>query len=38
VKCMRDKENPFDKYKDLTQENWERFVTKCESEDFVVNS
>jgi hypothetical protein len=31
VKCLRDKKNPLDKFKDLTQEVWERFVTKCES-------
>jgi hypothetical protein len=38
VKCLRNKRNPFDTFKDLTQEKRERFVTKCESEDFVVNN
>jgi hypothetical protein len=38
VKILREKKNPFDKFKELTQEDWERFVTKCESTDFVANS
>jgi hypothetical protein len=37
VKCWRNKKDPFHTYKDLTEEVWENFVTKCESEDFVVN-
>jgi hypothetical protein len=28
VKILKE-ENPFEKFKDLTQEEWERFVTKC---------
>jgi hypothetical protein len=35
---LREKENPFSKFKELTQEDWERFDTKCELVDFVVNS
>jgi hypothetical protein len=31
--CLRNKKNHFDMYKDLTQEDLERFVTKCESAD-----
>jgi hypothetical protein len=38
VKCLRDKKNSFDKFKDLTQEDRERFVAKCKSENFAVNS
>jgi hypothetical protein len=25
-------------YKDLSEEDWARFVEKCESENFVINS
>jgi hypothetical protein len=38
VTCLRKKQNPFEKFKDLKEEDWERFVTKCESLEFVVNS
>jgi hypothetical protein len=38
VKCWRNKKDPFHTYKDLTEEVWENFVTKCESEDFVENN
>jgi hypothetical protein len=38
VKIWRDQDNPFDKYKDLSKENWTRFVEKCKSKNFVVNS
>jgi hypothetical protein len=38
VKIWRDKDSPFDMYKDLSKEDWTRFVEKCESENFVVNS
>jgi hypothetical protein len=37
VMCLRKKQNPFEKFKDL-KEDWERFVAKCESPEFVVNS
>jgi hypothetical protein len=37
VKCWRNKMNPFNTYKDL-REDWERFILKCESEDFAANS
>jgi hypothetical protein len=37
VTCLRKKQNPFKKFKDL-KEDWERFVAKCESPEFVVNS
>jgi hypothetical protein len=32
------KQNPFEKFKDLKEEDWKRFVAKCESPKFVVNS
>jgi hypothetical protein len=38
VTCLRKKQNPFEKFKDLKEEDWERFVAKCESPEFVVNS
>jgi hypothetical protein len=38
VKIWRDLDTPFDKYKDVSKEDWVRFVEKCESENFVVNS
>jgi hypothetical protein len=36
--CLKKKQNPFEKFKDLKEEDWERFVTKCESPEFVANS
>jgi hypothetical protein len=36
--CLREQKNPFDTYKELTQEDQKRFVTKCEPEDFIENS
>jgi hypothetical protein len=38
VKIWRDQETPFDKYKDLTKEDWSRFVEKCESKHFGANT
>jgi hypothetical protein len=38
VKIWRDQDTPFDKYKDLSKEDWVRFVEKCESENFTINS
>jgi hypothetical protein len=38
VKCLRDKKNPFNMYKYFTQEDWEIFITKCESEEFIANN
>jgi hypothetical protein len=38
VKCWRNKQNPFNTYRDLTEEDWEIFVAKCEWEDFVMNN
>jgi hypothetical protein len=38
VKIWRDLDTPFDKYKDLSKEDWARFVEKCESENFAVNN
>jgi hypothetical protein len=38
VTCLRKKQNPFKKFKDLKEQNWERFIAKCESPEFVVNS
>jgi hypothetical protein len=28
VMCLRKKQNTFEKFKDLKEEDWERFVTK----------
>jgi hypothetical protein len=38
VMCLRKKQNPFEKFKDLKEEDWERFIAKCESPEFVANS
>jgi hypothetical protein len=38
VTCLRKKQNPLKKFKDLKEEDWKRFITKCESLEFVVNS
>jgi hypothetical protein len=38
VKIWRNQDTPFATYKDLSEENWSRFIEKCESENFVVNS
>jgi hypothetical protein len=38
VTCLRKKQNSFEKFKDLKEEDWERFIAKCESSEFVVNS
>jgi hypothetical protein len=38
VTCLRKKQNPFKKFKDLKEEDWERFIIKCESPEFVTNS
>jgi hypothetical protein len=38
VKHWRNKTNPFSTYKKLREKDWERFVTKCESEDFATNN
>jgi hypothetical protein len=38
VKFWRENERPFHKYKELRKEDWVRFVEKCESENFVMNS
>jgi hypothetical protein len=38
LKLWRSKTSPFSTYKELRQEDWERFVAKCESENFVTNS
>jgi hypothetical protein len=38
VKIWRNQDSPFATYKDLSEEDWSRFVKKCESENFVVNS
>jgi hypothetical protein len=38
VKCWRNKMNPFNTYKDLREEDWERFIAKYELENFIVNS
>jgi Fe2+ transport system protein B len=38
MKIWRDQDTLFRKYKDLSKENWARFVEKYESENFVANS
>jgi hypothetical protein len=38
VKIWRNQDTPFDTYKDLSEEDWARFVEKYELENFVVNS
>jgi hypothetical protein len=38
VKLWRKKDSPFTTYKELREEDWARFVTKCESENFAVNN
>jgi hypothetical protein len=38
VKIWRNQDTPFNMYKYLSEEHWARFIEKCESENFVVNS
>jgi hypothetical protein len=38
VKLWREKDNPFHTYKELREEDWVRFIVKCESEHFATNS
>jgi hypothetical protein len=38
LKIWRDQDTPFHKYKDVTKEDWVRFVEKCELEQFAVES
>jgi hypothetical protein len=38
VKICRNHDTSFHTYNDLTEEDWVRFVEKCESEHFVVDS
>jgi hypothetical protein len=38
VTCLRKKQNPFEKFKDLKEEDMERFIAKCESPEFVANN
>jgi hypothetical protein len=38
VKIWRNQDIPFATYKDLSEEDWSRFVEKYESKNFVVNS
>jgi hypothetical protein len=38
VKIWRNQDTPFATYKDLSEEDWSRFVEKCESENFAANS
>jgi hypothetical protein len=37
VKIWRDQDTPFNKYKDLAEEDWARFVERCESKHFGAN-
>jgi hypothetical protein len=38
VMIWRNQDTPFAIYKDLSEEDWSRFVAKCESENFALNS
>jgi hypothetical protein len=38
VKIWRNQDTPFNTYKDLSEEDWARFVEKCELEKFATNS
>jgi hypothetical protein len=38
VKVSRENESPIHTYKELREEDWVRFVAKCESENFTMNS
>jgi hypothetical protein len=38
VKIWRNLDTPFDTYKHLSEEDWARFVEKCELENFAANS
>jgi hypothetical protein len=38
VTCLRKKQNPLKKFKDLKEEDWERFVAMYKSLEFVANS
>jgi hypothetical protein len=38
VMIWRDEDTPFCKYKDLTKEDWARFIEKCELEHFGANN
>jgi hypothetical protein len=38
VKIWRHQNTPFHKYKDVTKEDWTRFIEKCESEQFAAES
>jgi hypothetical protein len=38
VKIWRNQDTPFCTYKDVTKEDWARFVEKCESEHFTMES
>jgi hypothetical protein len=38
VKIWRNQDAPFNTYKDLSEEDWTRFVEKCKSENFSTNN
>jgi hypothetical protein len=38
VKIWRDQDTPCIKYKDVTKEDWARFIERCESEHFALES
>jgi Fe2+ transport system protein B len=38
VKIWMYQDTPFNKYKNLSREDWARFVEKCESENFAMNN
>jgi hypothetical protein len=35
---LEEKGDPFSTYKELREEDWARFIAKCESENFAANS
>jgi hypothetical protein len=38
VKIWRNQDTPFARYKYFSEEDWSRFVEKCESENFAMKS
>jgi hypothetical protein len=38
VKIWRNHDTPFRTYKDVIEEDWERFIGKCELEQFAADS
>jgi hypothetical protein len=38
VEIWRNQDTPFNTYKDLSEEDWMRFIKMCESKNFAKNS